>query len=923
MRSKESACHLKSHCNVVGSHGALLGRSFRRKLLCLALLLSLIIWPGTDLALRELPSLVSAAINLTTSPMRYMSLAIRSLFRSVAAAPQQETPEQRLAHLATIRMSPFKYVGYQQQKVSFSALGLDLAGQVVHGIQFTFESSHASAVEVDEAGLATFLQPGLARIICRAGNIQGSALVLVKQGRRPLQTDAQWLADQNSLNADGTVKIGSNGSNPNENLVDSLMDKLLPTVQAQSCGSGGDGGDSVYDEIWNEPRNLLGSPRNRAAEPTRMGLVLPEGSNFNFAVPIVNLGGRGIGANLTLYYNSRIWSRHGNAVTFNAVNGWPYAGFSLGFGRVVTYGTDPNVSYLLIDPDGTRHLLGVAPSSGTNTLETSDGTHIQYVGNSSYGEVRYPDGTRVAIGLYNNRLLPTQITDRNGNYIQIAYKYFFPWNQAIDYVRDTLGRYIQFNYDGCSNLVSITAPAFGSGTRTLAQFDYQSRSLTFSFSGLSVENASYGQMLNTLRHVYFPATQTGYLFSYSDYGMIYNASLRRQMTIDQFGAISDGVESATTSFNYPTAGATVLTDAPAFSQRTENPGGVYSYSTSIGSQTIVFTITRPDASQLLLTRSTNTGSTDNGLLVQSEVKSGSSSLAKNVFTYTADPFGSPQVQSVTSYDDMGTPTKVDFDYDRTGAVTNRREYGFQVSGNWQVRRRTQYMYTSNPSYFTANLWRLVSSVLVYDAQLNTYDGDDILVAQTNYTYDNYSAMGGMLDYWNASWAPGHLSSYNTTKTVRGNITGTTEYKQVFGATITRLAKFDLFGNLVKAQVTCCNQKNYTFDISNYWSKPLQLTDGDLQGLHLTGTVAYDFDTSLVTSQTDPNNLTTSYSYDAALRLQQKTLPTGATVTTTYNDAALTASTTMNYVEAGQNRSITTSAVYNGWGQATQTIDAGE
>jgi RHS repeat-associated protein len=127
--------------------------------------------------------------------------------------------------------------------------------------------------------------------------------------------------------------------------------------------------------------------------------------------------------------------------------------------------------------------------------------------------------------------------------------------------------------------------------------------------------------------------------------------------------------------------------------------------------------------------------------------------------------------------------------------------------------------------------------------------------------------------------------------------------------------------LVKAQVTCCNQKNYTFDISNYWSRPLQLTDGDPTGIHLTGTAAYDFNTSLVTSQTDPNNLTTSYSYDGALRLQQKTLPTGASVTTTYNDAALTASSTMTYVEAGQNRSITSSAVYNGWGQATQKLDA--
>ena len=56
----------------------------------------------------------------------------------------------------------------------------------------------------------------------------------------------------------------------------------------------------------------------------------------------------------------------------------------------------------------------------------------------------------------------------------------------------------------------------------------------------------------------------GYLFTYSDYGMIYNASMRRQMSIDGNGVISDGTENATVAFNYPTTGSTSLNDAPAF-----------------------------------------------------------------------------------------------------------------------------------------------------------------------------------------------------------------------------------------------------------------------------------------------------------------------------------------------------------------------
>jgi RHS repeat-associated protein len=897
-------------------------------------MLNLLVWPGADLALRELPAMGLSVIRLADGSFRRISSLITSFFGPVAAAQAEETLETRLARVASIRISPFKFVGYQDQSVTFSALAIDAFGETIHGVKFTWESSDLDKLEIDEAGQATFLRPGLARITCSAGSAQAVAPVLVRPGHRPLQSDSQWLADQNGLGVDGTTIGLEGGLGGSESLLSSVMDKLVPMAFAQSCGSGGDGGDLPYDELYTEPRNLVGSPHNRVAETTRMGLVLPESSNFDFAVPIVSLGGRGLGANLTLFYNSRIWSRHGSAVTFNPVNGWPYAGFSLGFGRVITYGTDPSIKYLLIDPDGTRHFLGTAPSTGTNTIETSDGTHIRYVGNASSGELRYPDGTKVSIVLLNNRLLPTQVTDSNGNYIQVAYKSFFPWNQAIDYVTDTLGRVIQFNYDGCGALTSITAPAFGSGTRTLAQFDYQGRSLGFNFSGLTVENATYGQALQTLRHVYFPATQTGYLFSYSDYGMIYNASMRRQMSVDANGVISDGMESARTSFIYPTSGSTLLTDAPSFSERREAPAAtsgspaesIFGYSTTdnlVAAQTRTFTISRPDSSQLLLSRSTNTAATDNGLLVQSEVKSGSSSLNKTVLTYTADGGGSPQVQSATNYDNMGTPTKVDFDYNSKGAVTNRREYGFQVTGNWQVRRRTSYSYKSDGdvNYFNANLWRLVTAVFVYDTQLNTNDGDDVLVAETTYTYDNYSALGGMQSYWNYTWAPGHLTSYNTTKTVRGNITGRTDWVDVTaGTTITRLAKIDVFGNVVKAQVSCCNEKNFTFSDGNYWSRPVQIMNGSPTGTNLTSTAAYDFNTLLATSETDPNSLTMSYSYDAALRRTQVSLPTGATITTSYNDAAMTASSTTNYTEGGANKSVTSSALYNGWGQVTQSVD---
>src|SRR5204863_9048520 len=83
-------------------------------------------------------------------------------------------------------------------------------------------------------------------------------------------------------------------------------------------------------------------------------------------------------------------------------------------------------------------------------------------GNALGGTLYFNDGSAVTIDKVNNRLLPTQITDTNGNYIQVAYHWEtnFP-PMAINYVVDTLGRVIQFHYDtpNSTNLTSITTPA--------------------------------------------------------------------------------------------------------------------------------------------------------------------------------------------------------------------------------------------------------------------------------------------------------------------------------------------------------------------------------------------------------------------------------------------------------------------------------
>jgi len=540
------------------------------------------------------------------------------------------------------------------------------------------------------------------------------------------------------------------------------------------------------------------------------------------------------------------------------------------------------------------------------------------------GTLYYNDGTQVAITNYNNRCLATQIKDSNGNYVGITYKYGLPSPLAIDHVTDTQGRQIQFNYDGSGNLISITAPGYGGTaqnpiTRTVAQFDYQSRTISYNFTGLTVENVPTGAV-NVLRHVYFPGTSTGSLFTYSDYGMVYNVSARRQMTIDGNGVISDGVESANVSFNYPTLGSTALTDCPAFTQRTETVSGgstgVFSYSVSPGFQTITYNVTRPDSSVLVLTRSSNGASVENGLLTQTEIKNGSgASMSKTVTAYANDPGGSVQPQSVVAYDETNTPTKVDFDYDSYGNPINKREYGFQIAGQWQVRRRTGFTYSTDSNYTSRYLRSLVTEVRVYDALQNTNDADDILIAKTSNTFDDYASTGGMEGYGLAK-PPGHDTAvYGTSFTYRGNVTGTTQWIDIAANTTLpiRLKKYDKFGNLLQEMVTCCKQKTYTYVGDDYWANPATVTDGDPQVLHLVGSTTYDFNTGLANYTEFANMGKRYFYYDAALRLSEKDSPTGDSETATYNDGAMTASLTKSGLG-------TTTNTFDGFGRTIQSVD---
>jgi hypothetical protein len=190
---------------------------------------------------------------------------------------------------------------------------------------------------------------------------------------------------------------------------------------------------------------------------------------------------------------------------------------------------------------------------------------------------------------------------------------------------------------------------------------------------------------------------------------------------------------------------------------------------------------------------------------------------------------------------------------------------------------------------------LVTLVEIFDALQNTSDADDVLIAKTSYALDNYVAMGGLENYGGSANPMGHLSWYDASFTTRANVTGVTEWTDLAaGTTVQHLAKIDIFGNVVKAQVSCCQEKDLTITDATYWSQPDSETSGDPSGVHTTTSTDYGFNTSLAVSGTNAAGLTTTIGYNAALQASSVTLPTGANANANFDYGNLSSTSSQTY-----------------------------
>lgn len=651
------------------------------------------------------------------------------------------------------------------------------------------------------------------------------------------------------------------------------------------------------------PQNQIGSPpgqRGSAASTppaATAGTEMPGSANFAFAVPVVDLPGRGLHVSLSLAYNSRLWNKSvtfqgQTRMSYNVDGSWPAPGFTLGLGKITLRSQPSGDYYVLTAPDGTRRDL--QPNSSTGRYVSTDGTFISF--DPATATATYGDGTRVRYGATGQ--YPVRVTDRNGNYFEVFYR--AGGGPQIDYIKDTLGRVVRFGYDAATgDLVTVEAPGYGGAAtpRQTIRLYYESVSVNpaGSFaSGVLTNNVTSARVI---RYAYFPGTQTGYRYDYSAaYGMIYRVVQFRAMQVstsanNAAGAVTSvGQQAASTTYNYPTSPAG-LSDAPTYTRRSDDWAGRTTSMTEGATQVPPFyvfavdqgegieTITAPDGTVTETRKVVNPGQWDDGLVTSVEVRKGGVMLQRvqtDWETWELGPYNRRVREVRVTNNNNQTATTTYFYWDAGAAGFNNVKYVVEKGFGGEELRVTKVTYETGAAYESRGLLYLPSSVAVYQNRAGA-EADTQRASLTEYGYDESPL----------TTCPGitMLDPAHSGVTARGNVTTVTAYADAAarGGAVTHAAAYDVAGNNLSRTVDCCRRKEFVYGPEYNYAYQTAVKSGD-DGQLVTG-ATYDRNTGLTRSVTDENARVTAFDYyPASLRLKKLTRRDGGYTSLEYHDA---------------------------------------
>lgn len=617
----------------------------------------------------------------------------------------------------------------------------------------------------------------------------------------------------------------------------------------------------------------------------RVDLEVRNNQNLNtvLTIPIASSIGRGFNLDFSIAYNSLNWAPGGGAwypaytSNPNALFGWQTAfnptqttfvttnsqgtcGHTLG-DTGATYITKQN-QYKYVDAYGTAHPFTVWWQDTYSECTGSDtyiGTFSGYAADGS-GYYLAINGTTGAmqtlLGANGYNLAQNgKIIDPNGNYISASSQ-----SGETDWT-DSVGRVALKIITGASAIQYKFLDPTGAYQTTTLNLQTLNVKTNFGCSGITEYNGT-ASLPSTL---VLPNGQT-YTFTYeptpgnSGY---YTGRLQRM-------AFPTG---GYHEFDYPGANdgincsdGTVLSMNRVVSDGTSTATWNYVRNTSSRTTTITTPklVDTPNANDLVVTFNSS------GQEVSRQIYSnspGSGGPIRTINTTWASN-GTPATR-VTILEDGSTQSKIATTYDSNGLLDSMTEYDWGSGAPGGAFRTTTYTYQTSTNYTSRNLIGLVTSKQISSGtvlwrQDTTYDGTALTNCPT-----------GALQHDD--------TDYPCTMNYRGNPTAVTTYlsPSVPSGGITKNVTYDLFGNVLTAQVNCCTLKAWTYSSSSQYSQPDSMTSGT-SPTQLMTSYAYNSSTGLLASTTDPNGLVTNYSYDVLRRPTQMSQANGSVAGGTIN-----------------------------------------
>lgn len=619
--------------------------------------------------------------------------------------------------------------------------------------------------------------------------------------------------------------------------------------------------------------------------------------NTYIAIPIAASAGRGMPLSLALVYNSLIWQKvNGSWAPATDSSGNPTWGWQKDFpaGGSLSYSTSTHLAKCgsnwavntTVNNVSYKDVLGsVFPFPINYTYTSCTGSYSgTTAGNATNASGYYGDGISFKV------ITPAGVValngtgnagDANGNYVtktinsgnsseadwtdsvgnialkityntspaSITYQFLdgtatggVPNYQTITLKLQSLS--IKTNF-GCSNVTEFT------GTATVpSEMDIPTPAggtLKYLFSYEPTPQNS-GYYTGRLQEIQLP---TGGYYEYA-YGTTNDGiNCSDGTTLSMNREVSDTVNAATWNFVRNTSNSTTTVTTPQLADTLAPNDTVITFNSS-GHETVRQIYSNSPGTNLQ--RTINTTWASNG-------------TPATQITILQD--ATPSIQS-----------EVDTTIDSNGLLDSMSEYDWGTGSRGALLRTTTLTYNTSTNYTSRNIIDLVTSKIITDAH-------GAVKYRQNITYDGVTL---------GNCPPGALqhddTNYPCTMNYRGNPTSVTTYitPATSSGPVTKNFSYDFFGNLITAQLNCCQQKTWTYTAAaNQYSEPYEIQSGTSPTLATY--FAYNAYTGQVQTSEDPNNQTTTFYYDFLRRLIKTVRPDGAQITTAYDDAHFTTTAT--------------------------------